>query len=260
MKKLLICLGIIFGVIISVFLVFVLKIVFYSVLLSINIHTTYGDNKAKKQFIENLYDYRGIVLNPDEINVKVENTIDFTRYTYYIKNKYGEDVEFTSIDKSWDFKNDDAFIYFIDIVKMDPYLDYKYAFLKEEKNKLKKLLKGYDIIIVPQILYNFKDTLVLNDGGTLIKKEENNLYYITDEKKRIFHELLKNKDIKNINFNEIDPSKIVDDIAEPVFLIKIKGEVTKEEYIKLNDYIKNKVNNIKLIYDIDDNYYLKERE
>ena len=88
MKKIIIGLGIILGVIISIFLVFVLKILFFSILLSINIETNFGNNRAKKQVIKSLYNNRNIVLNPDEIKVKVENTIDFKRYTYYIKNKY----------------------------------------------------------------------------------------------------------------------------------------------------------------------------
>lgn len=249
MKKIIIGLGIILGVIISIFLVLVLKILFFSILLSINIETNFGNNRAKKQVIKSLYNNRNIVLNPDEIKVKVENTIDFKRYTYYIKNKYGEDIEFTEIDKNLDFLDDNEFAYFIIITKISPYLEQKYKFLNEEKEALEKNLKeykhDYEIKIKPSIVYEYNNKLILDDYGEVIK-EIKGLYYI-DIESEFYHVLYKiiprNEKIKNLNFNEINPEEILNGIDRPAILITVdKEKVSKEELIKLNTFIQKKKN------------------
>lgn len=249
MKKIIIGLGIILGVIISIFLVLVLKILFFSILLSINIETNFGNNRAKKQVIKSLYNNRNIVLNPDEIKVKVENTIDFKRYTYYIKNKYGEDIEFTEIDKNLDFLDDNEFAYFIIITKISPYLEQKYKFLNEEKEALEKNLKeykhDYEIKIKPSIVYEYNNKLILDDYGEVIK-EIKGLYYI-DIESEFYHVLYKiiprNEKIKNLNFNEINPEEILNGIDRPAILITVdKEKVSKEELIKLNAFIQKKKN------------------
>lgn len=249
MKKIIIGLGIILGVIISIFLVLVLKILFFSILLSINIETNFGNNRAKKQVIKSLYNNRNIVLNPDEIKVKVENTIDFKRYTYYIKNKYGEDIEFTEIDKNLDFLDDNEFAYFIIITKISPYLEQKYKFLNEEKEALEKNLKeykhDYEIKIKPSIVYEYNNKLILDDYGEVIK-EIKGLYYI-DIESEFYHVLYKiiprNEKIKNLNFNEINPEEILNGIDRPAILITVdEKKVSKEELIKLNAFIQKKKN------------------
>ena len=249
MKKIIIGLGIILGVIISIFLVFVLKILFFSILLSINIETNFGNNRAKKQVIKSLYNNRNIVLNPDEIKVEVENTIAFKRYTYYIKNKYGEDIKFTEIDKNLDFLDDNEFAYFIIITKISPYLEQKYKFLNEEKEALEKNLKeykhDYEIKIKPSIVYEYNNKLILDDYGEVIK-EIKGLYYI-DIESEFYHVLYKiiprNEKIKNLNFNEINPEEILNGIDRPAILITAdKEEVSKEELIKLNAFIQKKKN------------------
>lgn len=249
MKKIIIGLGIILGVIISIFLVFVLKILFFSILLSINIETNFGNNRAKKQVIKSLYNNRNIVLNPDEIKVKVENTIDFKRYTYYIKNKYGEDIKFTEIDKNLDFLDDNEFAYFIIITKISPYLEQKYKFLNEEKEALEKNLKeykhDYKIKIEPSIVYEYNNKLISDDYGKVIE-EIKGLYYI-DIESEFYHVLYKiiprNEKIKNLNFNEINPEEILNGIDRPAILITVdKEKVSKEELIKLNAFIQKKKN------------------
>ena len=249
MKKIIIGLGIILGVIISIFLVFVLKILFFSILLSINIETNFGNNRAKKQVIKSLYNNRNIVLNPDEIKVKVENTIDFKRYTYYIKNKYGEDIEFTEIDKNLDFLDDNEFAYFIIITKISPYLEQKYKFLNEAKEALEKNLKeykhDYKIKIEPSIVYEYNNKLISDDYGKVIE-EIKGLYYI-DIESEFYHVLYKiiprNEKIKNLNFNEINPEEILNGIDRPAILITVdKEKVSKEELIKLNAFIQKKKN------------------
>ena len=249
MKKIIIGLGIILGVIISIFLVFVLKILFFSILLSINIETNFGNNRAKKQVIKSLYNNRNIVLNPDEIKVKVENTIDFKRYTYYIKNKYGEDIKFTEIDKNLDFLDDNEFAYFIIITKISPYLEQKYKFLNEEKEVLEKNLKeykhDYKIKIEPSIVYEYNNKLISDDYGKVIE-EIKGLYYI-DIESEFYHVLYKiiprNEKIKNLNFNEINPEEILNGIDRPAILITVdEKKVSKEELIKLNAFIQKKKN------------------
>lgn len=249
MKKIIIGLGIILGVIISIFLFFVLKILFFSILLSINIETNFGNNRAKKQVIKSLYNNRNIVLNPDEIKVKVENTIDFKRYTYYIKNKYGEDIKFTEIDKNLDFLDDNEFAYFIIITKISPYLEQKYKFLNEEKEALEKNLKeykhDYEIKIEPSIVYEYNNKLISDDYGKVIE-EIKGLYYI-DIESEFYHVLYKiiprNEKIKNLNFNEINPEEILNGIDRPAILITVdKEKVSKEELIKLNAFIQKKKN------------------
>lgn len=249
MKKIIIGLGIILGVIISIFLVLVLKILFFSILLSINIETNFGNNRAKKQVIKSLYNNRNIVLNPDEIKVKVENTIDFKRYTYYIKNKYGEDIKFTEIDKNLDFLDDNEFAYFIIITKISPYLEQKYKFLNEEKEALEKNLKeykhDYEIKIEPSIVYEYNNKLISDDYGKVIE-EIKGLYYI-DIESEFYHVLYKiiprNEKIKNLNFNEINPEEILNGIDRPAILITVdKEKVSKEELIKLNAFIQKKKN------------------
>lgn len=249
MKKIIIGLGIILGVIISIFLVFVLKILFFSILLSINIETNFGNNRAKKQVIESLYNNRNIVLNPDEIKVEVENTIAFKRYTYYIKNKYGEDIKFTEIDKNLDFLDDNKFAYFIIRTKISPYLEQKYKFLNEEKEALEKNLKeykhDYEIKIKPSIVYEYNNKLILDDYGEVIK-EIKGLYYI-DIESEFYHVLYKiiprNEKIKNLNFNEINPEEILNGIDRPAILITVdEKKVSKEELIKLNAFIQKKKN------------------
>ena len=249
MKKIIIGLGIILGVIISIFLVFVLKILFFSILLSINIETNFGNNRAKKQVIKSLYNNRNIVLNPDEIKVKVENTIDFKRYTYYIKNKYGEDIKFTEINKNLDFLDDNEFAYFIIITKISPYLEQKYKFLNEEKEALEKNLKeykhDYEIKIEPSIVYEYDNKLISDDYNKVIE-EIKGLYYI-DIESEFYHVLYKiiprNEKIKNLNFNEINPEEILNGIDRPAILITVdKEKVSKEELIKLNAFIQKKKN------------------
>lgn len=249
MKKIIIGLGIILGVIISIFLVFVLKILFFSILLSINIETNFGNNRAKKQVIKSLYNNRNIVLNPDEIKVKVENTIDFKRYTYYIKNKYGEDIEFTEIDKNLDFLNDIEFAYFIIRTKISPYLEQKYKFLNEEKEALEKNLKeykhNYKIKIEPSIVYEYNNKLISDDYSKVIE-EIKGLYYIDidSESYDVLSKIIpRNEKIKNLNFNEINPEEILNGIDRPAILITAdKEEVSKEELIKLNAFIQKKKN------------------
>ena len=249
MKKIIIGLGIILGVIISIFLVFVLKILFFSILLSINIETNFGNNRAKKQVIKSLYNNRNIVLNPDEIKVKVENTIDFKRYTYYIKNKYGEDIKFTEIDKNLDFLDDNEFAYFIIRTKISPYLEQKYKFLNEEKEALEKNLKeykhDYEIKIKPSIVYEYNNKLI-SDNYDKVIEEIKGLYYI-DIESESYHVLYKiiprNEKIKNLNFNEINPEEILNGIDRPAILIIVdKEKVSKEELIKLNAFIQKKKN------------------
>ena len=249
MKKIIIGLGIILGVIISIFLVLVLKILFFSILLSINIETNFGNNKAKKQVIKSLYNNRNIVLNPDEIKVKVENTIDFKRYTYYIKNKYGEDIEFTEIDKNLDFLDDNEFAYFIIITKISPYLEQKYKFLNEEKEALEKNLKeykhDYEIKIEPSIVYEYNNKLISDDYDKVIE-EIKGLYYkdIESESYHVLYKIIpRNEKIKNLNFNEINPEEILNGIDRPAILIAVdKKKVSKEELIKLNAFIQKKKN------------------
>lgn len=247
MKKKIIGLGIILGVIISIFLFFMLKILFFSILLSINIKTDFANNMAKKQVIESLYNNRNIVLNPDEIKVDVENTIAFTRYTYYIKNKYGEDIKFTEIDKNLDFSNDNEFAYFIIRTKISPYLEKKYAFLNEEKEALEEKLKeykhDYEIKIEPSIVYEYNNKLISDNYDKVIEKI-NDLYYIDIESKA-YYVLSKiipsNEKIKNLNFNEINPEEILNGIDRPAILIIVdKEKVSKEELIKLNTFIQKK--------------------
>mgnify|MGYP000850014681 CR=1 FL=1 len=250
MKKIIIGLGIILGVIISIFLVFVLKILFFSILLSINIETNFGNNRAKKQVIKSLYNNRNIVLNPDEIKVKVENTIDFKRYTYYIKNKYGEDIEFTEIDKNLDFLDDNEFAYFIIITKISPYLEQKYKFLNEEKEALEKNLKeykhDYEIKIEPRIVYEYNNKLIISDNYDKVIEEIKGLYYIDNESEsyNVLHKIIpRNEKIKNLNFNEINPEEILNGIDRPAILIAVdKEKVSKEELIKLNAFIQKKKN------------------
>ena len=249
MKKIIKGLGIILGVIISIFLVFVLKILFFSILLSINIETNFGNNRAKKQVIKSLYNNRNIVLNPDEIKVEVENTIDFKRYTYYIKNKYGEDIKFTEIDKNLDFLDDNEFAYFIIITKISPYLEQKYKFLNEEKEALEKNLKeykhDYKIKIEPSIVYEYNNKLISDDYNKVIE-EIKGLYYIDidSESYNVLSKIIpRNEKIKNLNFNEINPEEILNGIDRPAILITVdKEKVSKEELIKLNTFIQKKKN------------------
>ena len=249
MKKIIIGLGIILGVIISIFLVFVLKILFFSILLSINIETNFGNNRAKKQVIKSLYNNRNIVLNPDEIKVEVENTIAFKRYTYYIKNKYGEDIKFTEIDKNLDFLDDNEFAYFIIITKISPYLEQKYKFLNEEKEALEKNLKeykhDYKIKIEPSIVYEYNNKLISDDYNKVIE-EIKGLYYIDIESESydVLSKIIpRNEKIKNLNFNEINPEEILNGIDRPAILIIVdKKKVSKEELIKLNAFIQKKKN------------------
>ena len=249
MKKIIIGLGIILGVIISIFLVFVLKILFFSILLSINIETNFGNNRAKKQVIKSLYNNRNIVLNPDEIKVKVENTIAFKRYTYYIKNKYGEDIKFTEIDKNLDFLDDNKFSYFIIRTKISTYLEQKYKFLNEEKEALEKNLKeykhDYKIKIEPSIVYEYNNKLISDDYNKVIE-EIKGLYYIDIESESypvLYKIIPRNEKIKNLNFNEINPEEILNGIDRPAILITAdKEEVSKEELIKLNAFIQKKKN------------------
>lgn len=249
MKKIIIGLGIILGVIISIFLVLVLKILFFSILLSINIETNFGNNRAKKQVIKSLYNNRNIVLNPDEIKVEVENTIAFKRYTYYIKNKYGEDIKFTEIDKNLDFLDDNEFAYFIIITKISPYLEQKYKFLNEEKEALEKNLKeykhDYEIKIEPSIVYEYDNKLISDDYNKVIE-EIKGLYYIDidSESYDVLHKIIpRNKKIKNLNFNEINPEEILNGIDRPAILITVdEKKVSKEELIKLNAFIQKKKN------------------
>lgn len=249
MKKIIKGLGIILGVIISIFLVFVLKILFFSILLSINIETNFGNNRAKKQVIKSLYNNRNIVLNPDEIKVEVENTIAFKRYTYYIKNKYGEDIKFTEIDKNLDFLNDIEFAYFIIRTKISPYLEQKYKFLNEEKEALEKNLKeykhDYEIKIEPSIVYEYNNKLISDDYNKVIE-EIKGLYYedIESESYDVLSKIIpRNEKIKNLNFNEINPEEILNGIDRPAILITVdKEKVSKEELIKLNAFIQKKKN------------------
>lgn len=249
MKKIIIGLGIILGVIISIFLVLVLKILFFSILLSINIETNFGNNRAKKQVIKSLYNNRNIVLNPDEIKVEVENTIAFKRYTYYIKNKYGEDIKFTEIDKNLDFLDDNEFAYFIIITKISPYLEQKYKFLNEEKEALEKNLKeykhDYEIKIEPSIVYEYNNKLISDDYNKVIE-EIKGLYYedIESESYDVLSKIIpRNEKIKNLNFNEINPEEILNGIDRPAILITVdEKKVSKEELIKLNAFIQKKKN------------------
>ena len=249
MKKIIIGLGIILGVIISIFLVFVLKILFFSILLSINIETNFGNNRAKKQVIESLYNNRNIVLNPDEIKVEVENTIAFKRYTYYIKNKYGEDIKFTEIDKNLDFLDDNKFAYFIIRTKISPYLEQKYKFLNEEKEALEKNLKeykhDYKIKIEPSIVYEYNNKLI-SDNYSKVIEEIKGLYYIDidSESYNVLYKIIpRNEKIKNLNFNEINPEEILNGIDRPAILITVdEKKVSKEELIKLNAFIQKKKN------------------
>ena len=249
MKKIIIGLGIILGVIISIFLVLVLKILFFSILLSINIETNFGNNRAKKQVIKSLYNNRNIVLNPDEIKVEVENTIAFKRYTYYIKNKYGEDIKFTEIDKNLDFLDDNEFAYFIIITKISPYLEQKYKFLNEEKEALEKNLKeykhDYKIKIEPSIVYEYNNKLI-SDNYSKVIEEIKGLYYedIESESYDVLSKIIpRNEKIKNLNFNEINPEEILNGIDRPAILITVdEKKVSKEELIKLNAFIQKKKN------------------
>lgn len=256
MKKIVIY---IIAIIVALIAIPILKIGFYIILFSASINDKKEARYAKKEFIESLYENKGIVINPEKLKVEVINTINYTEYKYYIKNEYGKDIEIKKINERFKVANDNEFEIFISETKINPYLKNKYSFLDEEREKILEHLKeyktDYNINIEPNFLYNIEDKLYIPNMYSTLKKFDE-LYYITHDYEDINSKIIKKINLRNMNFDEINPKNILENIkTEPILKITMEKNYfeygSKEEYIKLNKFLQDKLSmEIKLVYDL----------
>lgn len=104
-------------------------------------------------------------------------------------------------------------------------------------------------------MYNIEDKLYIPNMYSTLKKFDE-LYYITHDYEDINSKIIKKINLRNMNFDEINPKNILENIkTEPILKITMEKNYfeygSKEEYIKLNKFLQDKLSmEIKLVYDL----------
>ncbi|WP_156286408.1 hypothetical protein [Oceanivirga salmonicida] len=230
----------------------------------------------KAQIIRSLKKYRGIILNPENIDFesKLGAFLEKDSEKIICKDKNGNyigEYETFFVEKI-DFKNTETYNYFMKECSFEPYLEKfksRNYFGEQEKNIkdiLDKYSKEYDIIYYNSLAYIFDDKeLVLVDNGVEIEEKNGFLHYGEHaQKEKDFKEKLFKSFKTPIKFEDIDWSKLVNEnMFMPVFIINIdkKSEYReayrkKELYIKLNEKLKPYYNSnkVKIVFSIYSSY------